>query len=133
MPTPHGSTRLCGAAVRAFAHHGTYNFILARRADVGSAAAECLGPKFVVGEAMSADDGKGGELLMQPLNFARGRGLDIEDQDPGPVARNCGKQFVAIAGKINGKRLLGKTGYQGLRSSGVILIENYIEWSHTSP
>lgn len=101
MPTPHGSTMLCGAAVRAFAHHGTYDFILARRADVGSAAAERLGPKFVVGEAMSADDGKAGELLMQSLNFPGGRGLDIEDQNPGSIARDGGTQFLAIAGEID--------------------------------
>jgi hypothetical protein len=82
---------------------------------------------------MSADDRKARELLMQPLNFTGGRGLDIEDQNPGSVAGDGGSQVLAIAGEIDGKRLLGKTSRQDLRSSSVVLIKDYIKWSHTSP
>jgi hypothetical protein len=34
---------------------------------------------------------------------------------------------------VNGTQVVGKTSRQGLSSPGIMLVEDYVEWLHTSP
>src|SRR5450759_3627273 len=131
--THRKNKRSGGYTAREFMQHRAHHVIVARLAYVGRAQTQRLGPEFVVRQPMGADDAKVGELMMQMLDFVRSRSFQIQHHRFGALPGNRGTDLLASAGQINRIEVLGKTDRQSLCSSGVILIEDYTQWFHTSP
>ncbi len=75
---------------------------LAGLAHVGRALLQSIGPEFLVGEPMGADDGKLGEFTVQTLHFAQAGSLQIEHQHFGTMPGDGRSDLVARARHVNG-------------------------------
>ena len=71
-------------------------------AHVGRALLQSIGPEFLVGEPMGADDGKLGEFMVQTLYFAQTGGFQIEHEHFGTMPGDGGPDLVARARHVNG-------------------------------
>ncbi len=70
---------------------------------------------------------------MQTFDVAGSGNFQIEHQCFGATPGNGRGELFIVARQINGIKMLGETNRQSLRSSGVILVEDYIQWFHRSP
>ena len=71
--------------------------------------------------------------MVQTPNFAQAGIFQIQHQHLRPMPGNAGTDLFTSAGQMNGTNMLGKTIRQSLSNSGVIMVENYTQWLHTSP
>ena len=93
---------------------------------VGGALLQSFGPEFIVGEPVSADDGKPGELMVQTLHFTQTGSFQIKHEHFSAMPGNSGTDLVATARHVNGTNVRGKAGNQGQGSSSIALVEDYI-------
>ena len=119
--------------MHAVAQHRTYDFIIAWFADVGSALIHGFGPQVVIRQAVRDYNTERRELVMQAPDLIRARSFNIQYQHIGTMPFYGHAHFFVSFRYVYRSKILGKTDRQSLSSSGVIVIDNQVEWFHRSP